>query len=63
MEIFISVLPIIIILLVWLFIMFRFRKKFKTNNFTEKQDEIISLLKEIQAEVKDLKGNNSEKKF
>ena len=63
MEILISILPIIVIVLVWLYIMYRLRKNFKSNNFTAKQDEILSTLQEIKQEIKELKANNSEKKL
>lgn len=63
MEILVSVLPVIIIIAVWLYIMFRFRKYNKSNNFTVKQDEMISLLREIRDELKDLNKNNSDNKL
>ena len=63
MELIMSLLPIILILVIWLIVMVWLRNKSKSNNFIDKQDEIISMLKEIKEEIKDLKAKNSEKKF
>jgi large-conductance mechanosensitive channel len=53
-EILISLLPMIIIVGVWIFIMIFFRKNLKKNPYNKKQDEMISLLTEIKEELKQL---------
>jgi large-conductance mechanosensitive channel len=53
-DVLISLLPIVIIVFVWIFIMLRFKKHFKNNKHNENQDEIISLLKEIRDELMQL---------
>jgi flagellar basal body-associated protein FliL len=53
-EILISLLPMIIIVGVWIFIMFFFRKNSKNSPYHKKQDEMISLLTEIKEELKQL---------
>lgn len=63
MENLIEVLVPISVISVWIFFMIRMRKFNKTNNFTVKQDETISLLKEIKDELKDLNKKNSDKKL
>ncbi|TRX42767.1 hypothetical protein [Flavobacterium restrictum] len=54
-----SLLPIIIIVFIWIFILFRFKKHFKTNKYNEKQDEMIGLLKEIKDELKQFNQRNN----
>jgi hypothetical protein len=57
-DIFISLLPMIIIAGVWIFLMvFVFRKNSKNNLYHKKQDEMILLLTEIKEELK--KSNNT----
>ena len=63
MEDLIGFLPAILLVGFWIFFMFRMKKFNKTNNFGSKQDETISLLKEIRDELKDLNKNNSDKKL
>lgn len=59
-DILISLLPIIIIVAVWIYIMFFvFRKNSKNNLYHKKQDEMISLLTEIKDELKQLNEKNS----
>lgn len=58
-DILISLLPIIIIVGVWIFIMFFVRKNSKNNLYHKKQDEMISLLTEIKDELKQLNKTNS----
>ena len=61
-DIFISLLPMIIIVGVWIFLMFFvFRKNSKNNLYHKKQDEMISLLTEIKDELKQINQNNTSK--
>ena len=61
-DILISLLPMIIIVGVWIFIMvFVFRKKSKNNLYHQKHDEMISILTEIKNELKQLNKTNSAK--
>lgn len=62
-NVLISSLPIILIICVWIVIIYRMRKFSKSNNFVNRQDEMIGLLKEIKDELKELNKNNSEKKL
>lgn len=62
-NVLISSLPIIFIICVWIVIIYRMRKFSKSNNFVNRQDEMIGLLKEIKDELKELNKNNSEKKL
>lgn len=57
----ISLAPLLIVIIIWIFIMYRFKKYNKTNNFAVNQTETISLLKEIRDELKELNKNNSQK--
>lgn len=61
LDLIISVLPIIIIVIVWIFIMLRFKKHNKNNKYIQNQDEMISLLKEIKDELQQLKQKNISK--
>lgn len=58
-DIVISLLPVFIVVGVWIFIMIKMKKHNKNNKFTQNQDEMILLLKEIKEELKDLNKNNS----
>jgi large-conductance mechanosensitive channel len=58
-DLLISLLPIIIVVFVWIFIMIRFKKHFKNNKYNENQDEMIILLKEIKEELKQLNQKNT----
>jgi hypothetical protein len=58
-DILISLLPIIIVVGVWIFIMLRMKKNSKNNVYVSNQIEMIDLLKEIRDELKELKKNNS----
>lgn len=60
-DIIISLLPVVIVVGVWIFIMIKMKKHNKNNKFTQNQDEMILLLKEIKEELKDLNKNNSTK--
>jgi preprotein translocase subunit YajC len=61
-DILISLLPIIIIVAVWIYIMFFvFRKNSKNNLYHKKQDEMISLLTEIKEEIKQINQNSNSK--
>jgi len=54
-DILISVLPIFIIVVVWIVIMkLVVKKSLKNNKYTEKQDEMIVLLREIKEELKQI---------
>lgn len=55
-------LPLIVVATVWYFLFTKMRKISKSNPLIEKQDEMISILKEIREELKQLNKNNSEKK-
>lgn len=55
-------LPLIVVATVWYFLFTKMRKISKSNPLIEKQDEMISILKEIRQELKQLNKNNSEKK-
>lgn len=57
----IAILPIIIIVGVWIFIMLRMKKNSKNNIYVTNQIEMIDLLKEIRDEMKELNKNNSVK--
>lgn len=58
-DILISLLPMIIIVGVWIFIMIFVRKNSKNNLYHKKQDEMILLLTEIKDELKELNKTNS----
>lgn len=61
LDLIISVLPIIIIVIVWIFVMLRFKKHNKNNKYIQNQDEMISLLKEIKVELQQLNQKNISK--
>jgi uncharacterized protein YxeA len=54
-----SIIPVIIIIFIWVYILYRIRKNQKNNPFIQKQDETIELLKEIREELKKLNNFNS----
>jgi hypothetical protein len=58
-DILISVLPIVILVGVWIFIMLKMKKNSKNNIYVSNQIEMIDLLKEIRDEMKELNKNNS----
>ena len=60
-DIIISFLPVVIVVGVWIFIMFKFRNYSKNNGYLQRQDEMVVLLKEIKEELKELNKNNSVK--
>lgn len=60
-DLLISLLPIIIIVGVWIYIMWRFKKNNGSNKFVQNQEEMILLLKEINNELKELNKNNISK--
>lgn len=60
-DLLISLLPIIIIVGVWIYIMWRFKKNNGNNKFVQNQEEMILLLKEINNELKELNKNNISK--
>lgn len=62
-DLLISLLPFLIIVTVWLFIVRRFKKANKINktNYDEKYNEMSGLLREIRDELKELNKNNSQK--
>jgi hypothetical protein len=55
----IAVLPIVIVVGVWIFIMLRMKENSKSNIYVIHQIEMIDLLKEIRDELKELNKNNS----
>ena len=57
-DILISILPVFIIVGVWIYIMWRFKKKTNNNKFVQNQDEMILLLKDIRDELKEMNKNN-----
>lgn len=61
-ELFQVLLPMVFVAAVWYFLFTKMRKINKSNPLIEKQDEMISILKEIKEELKQLNKNNSEKK-
>lgn len=61
-EIITLILPIIAVASIWYFLFTKMKKISQSNPLIEKQDEMISLLKEIKDELKELNKNNSEKK-
>lgn len=60
-DIIISLLPVVIVVGVWIFIMKRIKNSSKDNKYTQNQNEMILLLKEIKDELKELNKKNSNK--
>jgi len=60
-DILISLLPIIIIVFVWIFLMRYLKKHSKNNKFEQNQVEMIGLLKEIKDELKQLNQKDTPK--
>jgi large-conductance mechanosensitive channel len=61
-DLMISLLPVIIIVCVWIFIMRRFfNKSLKNNKYQQNQDEMIVLLREIKDELKQINQNSASK--
>lgn len=61
-DILISLLPVIIIVIIWIVIMrIVVKKGFKNNKHTENQDEMIVLLREIKDELKQLNKKDTSK--
>lgn len=58
-DLFLQLLPIICVIAIWLYIMFKIKK----GNPASKQNEVLDVLKEIRDELKELNKNNSEKKL
>ncbi len=61
-DILISLLPVIVIVIIWIVIMrIVVKKGFKNNKHTENQDEMIVLLREIKDELKQLNKKDTSK--
>ena len=60
-ELLISILPFIIITIIWVGIIARFKKYNKGNSFADRHKETLDALKEIRDELKELNKNNSQK--
>lgn len=58
-DLLVQLLPFLIIIVIWIFIMYRIKK----NNPAAKQNEVLDVLKEIRDELKEFNKNNSEKKL
>lgn len=55
----VQILPFLLIIGFWIFIMLRLKKNYPAT----KQNEVLDVLKEIREELKELNKNNSEKKL
>jgi large-conductance mechanosensitive channel len=60
-ELLFSLLPFIIIVIIWVVIIATFKKYNKGNSFADRHKETLDVLKEIRDELKELNKNNSQK--
>lgn len=63
LDLLIQILPFLLIVVVWIFIMQKVVKynKNNKNKFEDKHNESMAVLKEIRDELKELNKNNSQK--
>ena len=62
-DILTSLMPFFFIILIWVYLIYRSKKFNKTNDFSGKHEETVTLLREIRDELKELNKNNSERNY